>query len=65
MQLYKLAYEEWDFQKDWLILLLLKSAIFNRAFTPGLKDENLTSTQVWNEASNFSEGTIKWGCLHR
>lgn len=65
MQLYKLAYEKRDFQKDWLILLLLKSAIFNRAFTPGLEDEDLTSTQVWNEASNFSEAAIKWGCLHR
>lgn len=56
MQLYKLAYEKWDFQKDQLILLLLKSIIFNRAFTPGLKDKNLTSTQVWKEAPNLSEG---------
>lgn len=33
MQLYKLAHEKWGFQKDRLILLLLKSTIFNRAFT--------------------------------
>lgn len=45
MQLYKLAHEKWDFQKDWLILLLLKSTIFNRAFTPGLKDEDLTTLE--------------------
>lgn len=46
-----------NFQKDKLILPLLKSATFNSTFTPGLKDENLASTQVWTEASNFSKGT--------
>lgn len=56
MQLYKLADEQWHFQKHWPMLLLLESGDPQRSAHSRLKDENSTSAQAWTERSTSSEG---------
>lgn len=59
MQLYKLADEQWHFQKHWPMLLLLESGDPQCSAHSRLKDENSTSAQAWTERSTSSEGATK------